>query len=70
MRPHKDIRPSDALPDGQGRLVNNGRVTPDDPDFRGAIKINGRLIVLKGWLIQPPPGAGSSFITLRAVEQK
>lgn len=50
---HPDIRPEDRLAEGAGRLVRNRhRTKATDPDLTGAVRIDGRLVQLRGWVIE------------------
>lgn len=61
----RDIHPEDSLHNGQGRLATNHyRVKPGDPDLVGTLRLDGRVILLKGTVVKTH--GGTVFIQLSA----
>lgn len=50
---HADVRPEDRLQESAGRLVKNRhKLRDDDPDLVGSIRIDGRILPVRAWVVE------------------
>ena len=62
MKPDPNLRPVEVaetrMQNGSGNLVaNRSKITDADPDLIGSVSFDGRLIRLRGWVIETEFGA-------------
>lgn len=56
---YADVRPEDGLRNGLGYLTpNRGRIRDSDPDLVGTLRVDGRVIRVRGWIVEAEAGAG------------
>ena len=62
MTRYLDIRPEADLQEGRGKLVKNRhRTLPDDPHLVGSMRLDGRIVQLRGWVIELESSAHIKF---------
>lgn len=56
-RPLDDLAPAEKTENGRGLLLpNTSRLTADDADLIGTMRVGGRLIKLLGWVVTTNDG--------------